>query len=95
MYTLASRHMAKGGQAMQVGARDLRSKAARVLEEVQQGREVVITYRNKPLAVLKPLRPAPRRPKFEAIGFGLWAGRADLADVAGWVRQVRRPRYSR
>jgi prevent-host-death family protein len=80
---------------MKLGARELRIKAARVLQEVQQGREVTITYRNRPVAVIKPLRANRRRRVFEPIGFGLWAGREDLADVSKWVRKVRRPRFAR
>jgi len=80
---------------MKLGARDLRIKAARVLAEVQRGRPVTITYRNKAVAVIKPLRSRNDTRRFEPIGFGLWAGRRDLEDVAGWVRRIRRPRFAR
>ncbi len=80
---------------MRVGARELRTKAARVLEEVQRGYDVTITYRNVPVAVIKPVRPRKAKREFEPIGFGMWAGRKDLENVAGWVRRVRRPRYVR
>ena len=80
---------------MKVGARELRIKAARVLEEVQRGREVTITYRRHAVAVIKPLIARRREPVFEPIGFGLWAERKDLADVSGWVRSIRRPRHAR
>lgn len=80
---------------MKLGARELRIKAARVLQEVQRGHEVTITYRNRAVAIIKPLRRAKRSRAFEPIGFGLWAGRKDLAEVARWVRKVRRPRVAR
>ena len=80
---------------MRVGARELRAKVARVLEEVQRGHPVTLTYRNRAVAVVKPLRPVRRSRAFEPIGFGLWAGRKDLADVSGWVRKIRRPRFAR
>ena len=80
---------------MKLGVRDLRIHAARVLEEVQRGREVTITYRNTPVALIKPLRQGKSRRAFEPIGFGLWAGRKDLGDIAGWVRKIRRPRHAR
>jgi prevent-host-death family protein len=81
---------------MRVGARELRIRTASVLAEVQRGREVTITYRRKAVAVLKPLatRRKASRP-LDPIGFGLWADRKDLGDVAGWLRKVRRPRYVR
>ncbi len=78
---------------MRVSERELRVKVARVLGEV--GRPVTLTYRNRPVAVVKPLRPGRRDRAFEPIGFGLWAGRKDLADVSGWVRKIRRARFAR
>ncbi len=80
---------------MKVGARELRMKVAQVLEEVQRGRPVTLTYRNRPVAVVKPLRSGKRDRAFEPIGFGLWAGRRELADVSGWVRKIRRARFAR
>ena len=81
---------------MKIGGRALRVRAARVLREVRQGREVTITYRNRAVGVIKPVKNSRRRAQeFEPIGFGLWADRKDLADVPGWVRKARRPRYSR
>jgi prevent-host-death family protein len=80
---------------MKVGARELRTKAARVLEEVQRGRPVTLTYQNRPAAVVKPLGAVKRDHSFEPIGFGLWAGRKDVADVSGWVRRIRRARFTR
>jgi predicted nucleic acid-binding protein/antitoxin (DNA-binding transcriptional repressor) of toxin-antitoxin stability system len=58
---------------MKVGARELRSKTAFILEEVQRGRDVTILYRRQPVAVIKPIGIRKRRRTFEAIGFGLWA----------------------
>ena len=80
---------------MKVGARELRIEAARVMEKVQRGHDVTITYRKVPVAVIKPLKPTKQKRAFEPIGFGLRAGRKDIVDVAGWVRKVRRPRYTR
>ncbi len=80
---------------MKLGARDLRIKAARVLEEVQRGRPVTITYRNRDVAVVTPLTVARKGRPFEPIGFGLWAEREDLGDVEAWVRKIRRPRFAR
>lgn len=80
---------------MKLGARDLRIKAARVLEEVRQGRPVTITYRNQAVAIIKPLPSGKRSRAFEPIGFGIWTGRKDLGDLAGWVRKIRRPRFAR
>jgi len=78
---------------MKVGARELRVKAARVLEEVQRGHDVTITYRNTAVAVIKPLASRKPRRVFEPIGFGMWANRKDLEDVEAWIGKIRRPRY--
>ena len=80
---------------MKVGARELRVKVARVLEEVQRGYAVTVTYRNVPVAVIQPVKRKKKQREFKPIAFGMWAGRKDLADVAGWVRKIRRPRYVR
>jgi prevent-host-death family protein len=80
---------------MRAGARASRVKAALVLAEVQRGRPVTLTYRNRPVAVVKPLRSRRRDHAFEPIGFALWAGRKDIADVSGWVRKIRRARFAR
>lgn len=80
---------------MKVGARELRAKLGQVLEEVQRGCEVTVTYRNVPIAVIKPVKPKKRQRVFVPIAFGIWAGRKDLKDVEGWVRRIRRPRLAR
>ena len=80
---------------MRVGARELRAKVGQVLEEVRRGRDVTVTYRNVPIAVIKPVRPKRGQRPFVPIAFGIWAGRKDLKDVEGWVRKIRRPRYAR
>ncbi len=80
---------------MKVGAKELRIKAALILEEVQRGRDVTITYRRQPVAVIRPIDTRKRGRAFTAIGFGLWADREDLGDVSGWIRKIRRPRYVR
>lgn len=43
--------------------RELRNDSARILREVQEGREFVITVRGRPVARLVPERPAHRGPR--------------------------------
>ena len=80
---------------MKVGVGDLRTQVAKVLEEVRRGYDVTVTYRNVPVAVIKPVKRRKLKRHFKPIGFGMWAGRKDLKDVAGWVRKMRQPRYVR
>lgn len=43
------------------GVREARQQFSKLLDEVKQGREVVITERGRPVARLAPLRPAEGR----------------------------------
>jgi prevent-host-death family protein len=56
-------------------AKDLRQKTSELLDSVRRGREVVITYRGKQIAVLAPL----------PIAFGMWRRRGDMRDVKRWL----------
>jgi len=82
------------GMQMRVGVKDLRNEIARILREVSRGQEVTITYRDQPIAVIKPLGKRGQKP-FVPIGFGLWASRKDLKDVEAWLDERRGPRYPR
>ena len=34
-------------------------------------------------------------PEFEAIGFGMWAGRTDMEDSVQWVHKLREQEWNR
>jgi prevent-host-death family protein len=75
-------------------AKDLRQRAAALLETVRRGQEVVITYRGKRIAVLAPLaRAGPK--ELNPVGFGMWRGRREMRNVARWLDRQRRPRLLR
>lgn len=74
-------------------AKELRSRAAAILEKVRKGEEVVITMRGESIAVMKPVH-ADERP-FKPIGFGMWKDRKDMMNVQEYVDFLRRPRYQR
>jgi prevent-host-death family protein len=69
-------------------AKELRTRAAAILETVSKGNEVVITKRGKSIAILKPFLEKSKK-EFSPVGFGLWKNRKDLKDVAGWVEKQR------
>jgi prevent-host-death family protein len=73
-------------------ARELRNRAASILETVSKGNEVVITKRGKSIAVLKPFVGKSEK-EFSPVGFGLWKKRKDLKDVAGWIDKKREERF--
>lgn len=74
-------------------AKELRSRAASILEQVRKGGEVVITMRGESIAVMKPMRGAEK--PFNPVGFGIWKGRRDMKDVQQWVDDRRKERYPR
>ncbi len=75
-------------------ARELRNRAASILETVSKGNEVVITKRGKSIAVLKPFAGSSKK-EFTPVGFGLWKNRRDLKDVSGWIENRRKERFQR
>jgi antitoxin (DNA-binding transcriptional repressor) of toxin-antitoxin stability system len=81
--------------AMKVSAKELRQKTRLVLDAVERGEEVTITYRGRARAQILRLdngqQPAESASENEL--FGLWADRDDLIDPPGWVRALRKSRY--
>ena len=78
---------------MEVTAKRLRTGIREVLDCVDRGETVVVTYRGKPRARLVGIEsPAATATRGGIAGFGMWKDRADLADVDGFVRNLRRPR---
>ncbi len=73
-------------------AKELRNRAASILETVSKGNEVVITKRGKSIAILKPFVEKFKK-EFSPVGFGLWKNRKDLKDVTGWVEKRRKERF--
>ncbi len=76
-----------------VTAKELRSRAAAILERVRKGDEVAITMRGKSIAVMKPVRDAER--PFNFVGFGMWKDRKEIKDVKKWLNERRNERYQR
>lgn len=75
-------------------AKDLRQKTSALLDEVRRGREVIITYRGKSVALLTPMEKANRK-GLSPIGFGIWRDRKEVRSVEKWLRNLRQPRYKR
>ena len=73
-------------------AKELRNRAAAILETVSKGNDVVITKRGKSIAILKPFIEKSKK-EFSPVGFGLWKNRKDMKDIAGWVEKQREERF--
>lgn len=81
---------------MQATILDLRRRMPEVLRALDRHERVTIFYRGKARAVLVPASEKPtkkgRKRAASHAAFGMWADRADLGDVAGHVRRIRKGR---
>ena len=78
---------------MEITAKELRFHFGKVVKRLLRGEEVTVTYRGKPLAVIRPIRGEVVKGRgFSAVGFGMWRDREQMEDVERWVRERRRPR---
>jgi prevent-host-death family protein len=78
---------------MRATAKDLRIHGKRLLEAVERGEEVVITYRGEARARLVPMERPPRMVRRDTGLFGLWRDHLAADDVQGYVDGMRRPRH--
>ncbi|MDZ7619286.1 MAG: type II toxin-antitoxin system Phd/YefM family antitoxin [Patescibacteria group bacterium] len=75
---------------------DLRKKSSEIIRALHRNEPVTVMYRGKPAAVMQPIGNAANRTVAKASdhpSFGLWAKRDDLADVAAYVRNLRKRRF--
>ena len=77
---------------MKATAKDLRSQSRKLLETVNRGEEVVITYRGKPCARLVPYEEEGKRIGKHEL-FGIWKEREDVQNVEEYVRGLRKGRF--
>ena len=76
---------------MRATAKDLRFQSRELLNTVNRGEEVVITYRGKPCAKLVPYKEGKKIEKDEL--FGIWKDNEDVQNVEEYVRNLRRGRF--
>lgn len=76
---------------MQATAKELRFHTGALLDTVERGEEVTITFRGVPKAKLVPIEAASAPETPEA--FGMWRDREEMADPAEYVRNLRRGRF--
>lgn len=77
---------------MKATAKDLRFHSKELLDTVNRGEEVVITYRGKPCAKLVPYGETGTK----AVGtelFGIWKDNAGTRNVEEYVRKSRKGRF--
>ena len=77
---------------MNATAKDLRTRTRALLEAVERGEEVIITYRGRPRARLVAPEAAARAEGDVAALFGIWRDYDETMDVDAYVRLLRQSR---
>jgi len=76
---------------MKATAKDLRFQSRELLNTVNRGEEVIITYRGKPCAKLVPYQNQGKKNKEDEL-FGIWKDRKDIKNIDEYVRNLRKGR---
>ena len=76
---------------MRATAKDLRFQSRELLNTVNRGEEVVITYRGKPCAKLVPYHKEEKKNKEDEL-FGIWKDHKDIQNIDEYVRNLRKGR---
>ncbi len=77
---------------MKATAKDLRFHSKELIDSVNRGEEVVITFRGKPCAKLVPYRELKNK-KEENELFGMWQDNDITKNVDKYVRKIRKGRF--
>ena len=82
---------------MKVTTKSLRTRAREILDCVDRGEPVTITYRGKPRAklvsIIQEKSAEVANPRDFPV-FGMWRDHEDTVDVDAYVRQLRKGRFS-
>lgn len=76
---------------MEISAKELRSQVKKVLDTVERGEDVIVTYRGKQRACIQSIEEANTSlfKVAEAPLFGIWADHDETDDVQNYVDSVR------
>lgn len=81
---------------MKITAKALRTRVLEMLDCLDRGEPVTITYRGKPRAKLVSIERDGKGKNGDSDripAFGMWSDRGELKDVDGYVRKLRRGRF--
>jgi len=79
---------------MKATAKDLRFHSKELLDTVNRGEEVIITFRGKPCAKLVPYQGIEKNVKSEKNRlFGIWKDYDETQNVDDYVRNLRKGRF--
>ncbi len=76
---------------MKATAKDLRFHSKELIESVNRGEEVVITFRGKPCARLVPYQETKKQAGKNEL-FGIWKDNDMVQNVDEYVRNLRKGR---
>ena len=69
---------------------DLRYRMKEVLNAVERGETVTVTYRGKPKARIVPISEKQEMHDItKHPAFGMWKDREDMKNPSAWVRKLR------
>lgn len=77
---------------MRATAKDLRFNSKELIDSVNRGEEVVITFRGKPCAKLVPYQEIKRQTEKNEL-FGMWQDNDMVKNVDEHVRSLRKGRF--
>ncbi|MDP2807336.1 MAG: type II toxin-antitoxin system prevent-host-death family antitoxin [bacterium] len=77
---------------MRATAKDLRFNSKELIDSVNRGEEVVITFRGKPCAKLVPYQEIKRQTEKNEL-FGMWHDNDMVKNVDEYVRSLRKGRF--
>ncbi len=73
-------------------AKDLRFHSKKLIESVNRGEDVIITYRGQPCARLVPYKAKENTNDGHQL-FGMWKDNEMMDDVQAYVRNLRKRRF--
>jgi prevent-host-death family protein len=77
---------------MKATAKDLRFHSKELIDSVNRGEEVIITFRGKPCAKLVPYQEIKKQTGKNEL-FGIWKDNDIVQDVDEHVRNLRKGRF--
>lgn len=77
---------------MKATAKDLRFNSKGLIDSVNRGEEVIITFRGKPCAKLVPYQEIKRQTEKNEL-FGIWQDNDRIQNVDEYVRNLRKGRF--
>jgi prevent-host-death family protein len=77
---------------MEITTKQLRIQPGRIISQVNNGQEIIITYRGKAFAKITPLKWENSKQYYDDELFGMWKDREDVENVDQYVRSMRKGR---